>query len=223
MEIRKIRFVFGRGHNVRTYTPTVDEIREIAEKIDNALYECGFRSPYGTVIKDYGRYYIVISNVRLDKTVWGLNVSPYMEAIGYEKGVKRYPILNYWQWGIVNVVINVILDLNNVSANVRSLKGTFVIREGVQKYGFVDWSHMEDHNIGSVMYPIMWAEAWRPYSEMLFSVMVDAVEKKILSWIKKDDVENYEELRDYVKENFAYLRKYCPFYVRVKKVVENER
>jgi len=215
MEIRKIRFVFGRGHNVRTYTPTVDEIREIAEKIDNALYECGFRSPYGTTIKDYGRYYIVISNVRLGKDVWGLNVSPFTE--------RRYPILNYWQWGIVNVVINVILDMNSISANVKSLKGMFIIRQGVQKFGFIDWSHMEDHNIGSIINPISWSEAWRPYSEILFSVMVDAIEKKILSWIKKDDMENYEELRDYVKDNFAYLRKYCPFYVRVRTVVENER
>jgi len=218
MEIRKIRVLEGGKER----KPTIDEIKTIADKIEYALTELGFRSPYGRITADYGRYFVKVSNVRLNKEIWGLNVSPYQEAMGYTGMVKNYPILNYWQWGIVNVSLNTILDLFGVSANVRSLRGLFVIREGTEKYGFDEWRWREDDNIGSIMYPVIRCEAWRPKSKDTFSLAVDRAEIKLLKIVEDSDLIDLTEIHDYITENFRYIREYCPFYVYQKKVIEYE-
>lgn len=216
--ISRIRFKVLRDIERK---PKMDEIKMLADEIDKVLNFLGFRSPYGSMITDYGKYFIRISNVRLDKTVWGLNVSPYQEVMGFRTPFKNQPILNYWQWGIVNVAINVILDVFNVSANVRSLNGLFVIREKTEKKDFYDWSIREDDNIGSFVYPIMRYEAWKPKDERKFSKAVDNAEIKLLNYVENSDLLDLLEIHDYITVNFRYIRRYCPFYVN-QEVLTNE-
>ena len=172
--------------------PTFGETYEIAREIEGMLWRIGFLSE----VCAENSTKIRISNVRIRKDVWGYNISPYTG--------RRGVYLGYYQWGLVNHLVNCVLDKHGLSANVRSLKGLFVIREGFEKYGFKEWQHLEGDNVGSYFNPIMRIEAWQP-----------------------EDWERFEEcfikaaavLADYYPENKAYIGEML-FYVTGKTLTQ---
>ncbi len=98
---------------------------------------------------------ITVSDVRLsDKWVAkkGYNVSPYTGRKGR--------ILGWKDWVKVNNTINKVLDELGVSANVRSLHGLFMIREGEKKFTEVDWDERAYDNVGSIVQPVLRKDAW---------------------------------------------------------------
>ena len=207
MLVSRIRFVVLNGVERK---PKMNEIETLADEINKLLYAIGFRSPFGHVVRDYGKYYMRLSDIRLNKAVWGTNKSPYSSKTPF----CYRTVLNYWQWGIVNTTVNVILDVFSVSANVRSLNGLFVIRAGMEKMDFYDWSTREYDNIGSIFHPIIRCEAWSPRDLEKFSKAVDRAETVLLNYVENSDLLDLSEIHDYITYNFRYLRQNCPFYVK---------
>lgn len=98
---------------------------------------------------------ITISDVRLgDKWVAekGYNVSPYTGRKGRVLGWKN--------WVQVNNTVNKVLDELDVSANVSSLHGEFIIRKGKEKFTEDDWEDKAYDNVGSVIKPVYRKDAW---------------------------------------------------------------
>jgi len=207
MLISRIRFVVLNGVERK---PKMTEIENLANEINEVLYSIGFRSPFGHVVRDYGKYYMKLSDIRLNKEVWGTNKSPYSSRSPF----SYRTILNYWQWGIVNTAINTVLDVFSVSANVRSLNGLFVIRERMEKRDFYDWSLREYDDIGSIMNPVIRYEAWCPRDLEKFSKAVDRAETVLLNYVENSDLLDLSEIHDYITYNFKYIRQNCPFYVK---------
>ena len=220
MIVSRIRYIDLNGKEVK---PTIGFIGKLADEINDILCDIGFRSPFGDIVSEIGQYYMRLSNIRLNKKVWGLNVSPYQEAMGFRPPFRNQPILNYWQWGIVNVAINTVLDVFSVSANVRSLNGLFVIRERMEKKDFYDWSTREYDNIGSIMCPVIRYEAWSPRDLEKFSKAVDRAETVLLNYVENSDLLDLSEIHDYITYNFKYLRQNCPFYVNTKVITDDAK
>ena len=111
----------------------------------------------------------VAFKVNLEVSKVGHNLSPYAEAEPYfysgkkKTGMYRKGMSLGWSdWVWVNNHINDVLDRMNVSANVQSLKGQFVVRRGMQRFEEADWEDNKYRNVGSIMSPIMAGDAWRP-------------------------------------------------------------
>ena len=216
MLISRIRFVVLNGVERK---PRERELEDLADEINKVLYDLGFRSPFGHVVKDYGKYYMRLSDIRLNKAVWGTNKSPYSSKTPF----CYRTVLNYWQWGIVNTAINTVLDVFSVSANVRSLNGLFVIRERMEKMDFYDWSTREYDNIGSIFHPIIRCEAWCPRDLEKFSKAVDKAEIKLLNYVENSDLLDISEINSYITYNFKYIRQNCPFYVCSKVITDDAK
>lgn len=98
---------------------------------------------------------IMISDVRLsDKWIAekGYNISPHTG--------RRGRILGWKNWVQVNNTVNKVLDELDVSANVRSLHGVFMIREGEKKFTEEDWEERAYDNVGSMVEPLQRRYAW---------------------------------------------------------------
>ena len=216
MLISRIRFVVLNGVERK---PRERELEDLADEINKVLYDLGFRSPFGHVVKDYGKYYMRLSDIRLNKAVWGTNKSPYSSKTPF----CYRTVLNYWQWGIVNTAINTVLDVFSVSANVRSLNGLFVIRERMEKMDFYDWSTREYDNIGSIFHPIIRCEAWCPRDLEKFSKAVDRAETVLLNYVENSDLLDISEINSYITYNFKYIRQNCPFYVNTKVITDDAK
>lgn len=145
MEITTIR--------IRGRKPTNAQMADLLIELKSALVKRGF-SNY--IEKRTGSAFdisdIRLSQKRIDK--YGYNLSPYTG--------RRGRILSWKDWVEVNNSINKVLDRENVSANVRSLKGKFKIRKGRLSYGEEKWlREVGGENIGSMMNPIERVDAWQ--------------------------------------------------------------
>ena len=216
MIVSRIRYIDLNGKEVK---PTIGFIGKLADEINDILCDIGFRSPFGHVVRDYGKYYMRLSDIRLNKAVWGTNKSPYSSRSPF----CYRTVLNYWQWGIVNTTVNVVLDVFSVSANVRSLNGLFVIRAGMEKMDFYDWNTREYDNIGSIFHQVIRYEAWCPRDLEKFSKAVDKAEIKLLKYVENSDLLDISEVNSYITYNFKYIRQNCPFYVNTKVITDDAK
>ena len=123
-------------------------IKELSSELKKKGYDA-FVSPIDRRIR--------IQDVRLsDEYIRkiGYNVSPYTG--------RRGNILNWDNWVEVNKTINSVLDRLNASANVSSLHGRFVVREGRKAFTERDWNEFAYENVGSIISPVPRREAWLP-------------------------------------------------------------
>lgn len=122
----------------------------IIDRLENTIKNLGY-----DVTVEPADAKIMISDVRLsDKWIAerGYNISPYTG--------RRGRILGWKNWVKVNNTINKVLDELDVSANVRSLHGMFMVREGKKKFTEDDWEERAYDNVGSVIHPVMRKDAW---------------------------------------------------------------
>ena len=123
---------------------------EIINRLESAFKKLGYDAD---IKRADGK--ITISNVRLSDR-WikekGYNISPYTG--------RRGRVLGWKNWVEVNNMINKVLDELGVSANVRSLHGTFIIRKGMRKYTEEDWEERAWDNVGSLIQPVPRKYAW---------------------------------------------------------------
>ena len=214
MEVRKIRVL----RNGAWRKPKESETEFLAREIDLKLYEFGFYG-YAEVV---GRTRIRVRNVRINresKTLrWTSNKSGFTGIYGN--------CLNYWQWGLINVMLNVLCDVNGYSANIESLNGKFVIRDGTITYDFYDWADMEWENVGSIVDPVYWREHWSPKSYEVFSRVMDACFMKLRAYVNAThcglSIKSKDEIIRYVERNYYYVVSNCPFYVKNARVIEYE-
>jgi hypothetical protein len=124
----------------------------VAEELQRTLKTKGYDN-YSNV-KDS---HITISDIRLSDDYvqkYGMNKSPYSGRGGR--------VLGWRNWVEVNNTINEVLDKLGVSANARSLKGIFKIREGKTKFTEDDWEEHAYDNVGSIVSPVYRKDAWLP-------------------------------------------------------------
>lgn len=141
---------------IRGRKPTPGQMQDLMIDLKSALIKKGYSnwvdktSGQGMNIRD-----IRLSQKRVDK--YGYNLSPWTG--------RRGRILGWKDWVTVNNTINKVLDMERVSANVKSLGGKFKIREGKTSFREAKWLREAGHdNIGSQMSPIERVDAWLPES-----------------------------------------------------------
>jgi len=127
---------------------TTEQKWQVGNKIAEELKKMGYDS-----IVDIDRGVLEIRHVRLIPEKTGYNISPYSG--------RRGRILNWDDWVKVNNTINKVLNKERISANVKSLKGKFIVRQGAKAMTERDWEHLKYENVGSQMNPIYWRDAWQ--------------------------------------------------------------
>jgi len=175
MEVRKIEKVTGEKLSK-------SELIELCYEIEKLLSELGFKATADVKNSTC----ITISGVRVNTKAWGYNISPYTG--------RRGNILNFYQWALINYALNVLFDLKEISANIKSLGGLFVIREGTEKARYGDWEHREYDNVGSVFNPIMRVEAWLPENSEKFATQYANAIRKL-----EEIAQENQELLKYIK------------------------
>lgn len=118
----------------------------------NEGYECNLNKLDGTAFSLSGCH---LSDKRVEEK--GYNISPHSGRRGRHLGWK--------DWLKVNEVVNERLDMVGVCANVKSLHGKFVVREGKKVMTEEDWQEQARENVGSMISPVEREEAWRPEAE----------------------------------------------------------
>jgi hypothetical protein len=128
----------------------VDHVQiEVAAKLHGLGYETSVlpRTSTSFEVRD-----IRLSPERIQERGYNYNMS------NFEAGITPHPrrthALSWDNWVEVNNAVNEVLDKMGVSANVRTLKGKFKIREGTQDYTEEDWEDLSYENVGSQMSPI---------------------------------------------------------------------
>ena len=130
-----------------------EKLSSLCSEISSKLKGKGYTS-YCVPVSQGGAQ---LSDVRLsDEYVKekGRNVSPFTG--------RRGRILGWENWVEVNDAINDVLDKKDISANVKSLGGLFIIREGKDRKTESDWEERAYDNVGSIMAPVYRIDAWRP-------------------------------------------------------------
>ena len=145
MEVTKIRGATGQ---------------QVYDRIESELGKYGFRIGLGGSVNVRPTY--VSFTVELADDA-GRNVH-----IGYNYTERKINKLGWDDWVFVNGMINRVLDDMQVSANVQSLKGQFVIRRGTQKFVEDDWADQRHRNVGSIMEPVSLFKQNQPSEERIW-------------------------------------------------------
>ncbi len=132
MEITKIRGATGQ---------------QVYDRIEQELERAGYRISRAGSVNIRPTYISFTVEIETEKV--GHNIH-----IGYDYKEKRINKLGWDDWVYVNNLVNNILDEMNVSANVQTLKGQFVIRRGTQRFSEDDWEDQKYRNVGSVVQPV---------------------------------------------------------------------
>ncbi len=148
-EVLKIAELNYTATKLRLGGKTLDQaqLSQVAMELEQKLREKGY-----SVNIDTSSGKMIFKNIRLIPEVTGYNIS----QLG-----KRGRVLNWDDWVKVNNLVNKQLDTADISANVSSLGGKFVIRAGTEAKTEEDWEALSLENVGSVVSPITRKEAWR--------------------------------------------------------------
>lgn len=131
-----------------THTECLKLIKDLNREFDKLGYSHYIQDPSNVCSTR-------ITNIRLsDKKIdeEGYNISPHTG--------RRGRVLGWKNWVEVNSAINNVFNRQKLSANVSSLSGQFVIREGSESFTEDDWEDKATENIGSIMQPVMRVDAW---------------------------------------------------------------
>src|SRR3972149_7770923 len=110
-------------------------------------------------IKEQSPSVLTFHNIRINPEIRGYNISPYT--------ARRGTILGWKDWIEFNNTINDVLDKHGIWANVSSLGGKFVIREGKERKTEADWKNLAYENIGSQIRPVYRKDAWESEKEIM--------------------------------------------------------
>ena len=149
-EVLKIAELNYTATKLKMAGKEIDPIKlsSVARELEQKLREKGYSVNIDTVS---GR--LTFHDFRLIPEITGYNISAYTQ--------KRGRILNWDDWIKVNKIVNQQLDKENISANVSSLGGKFVIRAGTEAKTERDWSTLSLENVGSEVSPVARRDAWK--------------------------------------------------------------
>jgi len=161
MEIRKIRTI--KNEKLDEYN-----LSNLCYVIREKFNLCGFNCDVD--IKNSSK--IRVSRIRINTNLWGHN----RHAVTGRRGAY----LSWTQWTITNNLINAIFDNMKLSANISSLSGTFLIRDGVKS--IVEWNNQQYDNVGSLMCPVSRVDVYDECVNMTKNnIMIDECQKVIIS------------------------------------------
>jgi len=86
---------------------------------------------------------------------WKLSQFRHLTPVNkFTESGRRTNVLSWDDWVKVNNALNKVMDNWGLSANIKTLGGKFVVRQGKHALTEKDWEHLKYENVGSIVNPI---------------------------------------------------------------------